>query len=150
MLPEPANRAAHWAASCHRDPRQVWREWDDALGVALLPTGRAWDAVSLPYWRMQAVAHDQQHHGLLDHAAILADLAVGRVYLFTETGTAAVWSVPGTDVLGEDQWLVASKPGDPRWQRKAGTWVQEAGTHNPLVDAARLRAALLRTAEARP
>lgn len=149
MTPEPANLAAHWAASCHPDPRQVWREWDEVHGVALLPCGRLWDAVTLPYRRMQAIAQDQDGRGLFKNAAILADLEVGRCYLFTATGTAATWAVPGTEVLGEGSWLLASRPGDRR-QYKAGTWVQEAGIRDPLVDAARLRAALLRAAEATP
>ncbi|WP_327389160.1 hypothetical protein [Streptomyces sp. NBC_01207] len=104
----------------------------------------------MPYWRMQAVAQDPQDPTLLDHAAILADLGRAACYLFTPTGTADTWDVPGTTALGEDSWLVASQPGDKNRQRAAGTWVQEAGVHDPLVNAYRLRAALLRTAEVHP
>lgn len=142
---EPANLGAHWAARCHLDPAQVWREWDDVLGVALLPAGRLWDAVAMPYQRMQAIARDLAPYGLLDESAILADLAVGRCYLFTPVGTAAVWDVPGTTALGDSWWLVASKPGGH--QRRTGTWVQEPDRRTPLTDPVVLRAALLRSAE---
>ncbi|MFE9484529.1 hypothetical protein ACFYNM_38855 [Streptomyces spororaveus] len=104
----------------------------------------------MPYWRMQALAQDPQDPTLLDHAAILADLGRAACYLFTPTGTADAWDVPGTTALGKDSWLVASQPGDKSQQRAAGTWVQEAGVHDPLVNAGRLRAALLRAAEVHP
>ncbi|MER6314434.1 hypothetical protein ABT237_11775 [Streptomyces sp. NPDC001581] len=150
-MPEPMNMAAHWAASCHPNPSEVWHEWGDALGVALLPVGRSWDAVAMPYWRMQAVAQDPQDPTLLDRAAILADLGRAACYVFTPTGTAEAWDVPGTSALGEDSWLVASQPGRRDRQRSTGTWVQEAtGVHDPLIDADRLREALLRTAEVHP
>lgn len=145
---EPANSGAHWAARCHVDPDQVWREWGDALGVALLPAGRLWDAVAVPYRQMQAVAQDLAPYGLLENAAILADLAVGRCYLFTPVGTAAGWDVPGTTALGDGWWLVASKPGGQ--QRRTGTWVQEPDWRTGLTDADVLRASLRRSAGAAP
>ncbi|MCX5199726.1 hypothetical protein OOK31_38615 [Streptomyces sp. NBC_00249] len=149
MVPEPANIAAHWAASCHARPPEVWREWEAGLAVALLPAGRSWDAVAMSYTAMQAVAQDQQDPQLLDHAAILADMKLDLCYLFVPVGAASSWDVPGTTPLGESCWLVASQPGRRR-QQSAGTWVQEATLHDPLVDADRLRAALLRTAEVHP
>ncbi|MCX5409878.1 hypothetical protein OHA37_39305 [Streptomyces sp. NBC_00335] len=143
---EPANLGAHWAARSHLHPAQVWREWDDVLGVALLPAGRLWDAVALPYRQLQAVAQDLAPYGLLEDSAILADLAVDRCYLFTPVGTAARWDVPGTTALGEGWWLVASKPGGR--QRRTGTWVQEPGWQTALTDPVLLRESLRRNAEA--
>lgn len=145
---EPANLGAHWAARCHPDPAQVWREWNDVLGMALLPAGRLWDAVALPYRRMQAVARDLAPYGLLDDSAILADLAVGRCYLFLPAGTAADWAdwdVPDTTALGDGWWLVASKPGGR--QRRTGTWVQEPDWRTALTDPVVLRESLLQSAE---
>lgn len=41
-----------WLASSHRTPEQPWHEWA-AHGVAVLPTGTAFDAVRIP----EAVVH---------------------------------------------------------------------------------------------
>ncbi|MFJ8166555.1 hypothetical protein ACIRBY_37325 [Streptomyces sp. NPDC096136] len=143
---DPANVAAHWAARSHPRPDAVWDEWDGPAGVALLPAGREWDAVALTYRRVQELAEvDPQ---LLRHAAILADLTAWRAYLFIQAGAAATWDVPGTTPLGAPCLLVASKPGER--QHPLGTWVQHPGPRNPLVDAGRLRAALLRTVEVQP
>ncbi|MGW1767177.1 hypothetical protein ACWCQL_24300 [Streptomyces sp. NPDC002073] len=140
---EAANAGAHWAASSHPDPDQVWREWDDALSVALLPAGRMWDAIAMPYSRMQAVAEDLGP--LMGAVPILADLGVGRCYIFTPPGSAEWWNVQGTTALGEASWLAASQPGGR--QSPVGTWVQPPDWNVTLLDPDTLSASLRRTTE---
>lgn len=140
---ETANRGAVWAAAAHPHPDQVWREWAHELEVALLPAGRRWDVVSMPYWRLHAVWADM---GVLTwaHTPVLADLTTGRTYVFTPAGTAGEWDEPGTTALGSGSWLAASKPGGR--QVRVGHWVQPPGVITVLMDAAGLRDALRRTA----
>ncbi|ORT54211.1 hypothetical protein [Streptomyces sp. CB03238] len=142
---EAANDGAQWVAAAHTDPEQVWREWNQPLAVALVPAGREWDAVAMPYARWQAVEWDMGS-GAWINTPVLADETTGQVYLFVPVGTAKNWSEPGTTALGEGSWLVVSKPGG-RFRRAVGAWIQPPGLMTRLTDPDQLRASLRHTAD---
>ncbi|MFE3557315.1 hypothetical protein ACFXKW_20970 [Streptomyces sp. NPDC059193] len=138
---EAANIGAQWIASAHPTPEQVWEDWD-RHSVAIVPTGTAWDAVTMPYDRWLAVSADMGPLAWA-HTPVLADMSTGRVYVVVPTGTAQTWSEPGTTALGEGSWLVMSKPGGP--QDRAGQWITPPGLLTRLATPADLSAALRRT-----
>ncbi|MFE1789129.1 hypothetical protein ACFW7J_12175 [Streptomyces sp. NPDC059525] len=140
---EPANAGAHWVAQAHEQPAHVWEEWDSNLAVALLPAGRAWDAVAMSSRRMQAVAEVLGQR--MSQVPLLTDLTVDRAYVLVPAGTAETWSEPDTTPIGVGFWLVASKPGGR--QVPVGTWVQAPGLMTQLADPDALREALNRTTE---
>ncbi|MFD6917944.1 hypothetical protein [Streptomyces virginiae] len=139
-----ANAGAHWIAGAHHTPDTVWGEWDGPLGVALVPAGRAWDAVAMPYDRLLAVMADM---GPLawKHRPVLVDLSSGRTYVLVPTGTAETWQESGTTPIGDGFWLVMSRPGGVR-ESRVGHWVNPPGLLTRLADPAELSASLRRTA----
>ncbi|HEY9370133.1 hypothetical protein [Streptomyces sp.] len=129
---------AVWIAAAHPDPDQVWEEWRSLLAVALIPAGTDWDAVSMRYRRMVAVA--ETLGPVCDNWVVLSDLRIDRVYVLVPTGTAAQWSEPGTDALSESDWLVVPEPGGTATSRAA--WIREPTATTELADPDTLLAAL--------
>ncbi|MEV8626019.1 hypothetical protein [Streptomyces sp. NPDC051079] len=137
---------AHWLADGHPDPDRVWEEWNDEHGVALLPAGVRWDAVSMPQGRMQAVVEDMGPLAV-DRCPILADLGSARAYVFVQPGTAAwtgAFAEDSVNVISEGSWLVASRPLGR--QSRAGTWLVAPSATLRLASPEDLLASLRRTA----
>ncbi|MEU0670899.1 hypothetical protein ABZ508_34250 [Streptomyces lavendulocolor] len=140
---EAANAGAHWIAYTHPVPEQVWEEWDSPVGVALVPAGRHWDAVAMPYDRLLTVIADMGP-AAWEHTPVLADMSCGRTYVFVPEGTAGAWREPGTTAIGRGSWLVMSKPGGR--QLRVGQWVNPPSLITRLTNPADLSASMRRTA----
>ncbi|MFD8146126.1 hypothetical protein [Streptomyces sp. NPDC059708] len=140
---EAANVGAHWIAGSHPVPEQVWEEWDGPMAVAIVPAGRDWDAVAMPFTRLDAVIADM---GPLAwrHCPVLLDIPSRRAYAFVPEGTAGAWSEPGTTALGRDSWLIISKPGGR--QSRVAQWRTPPDVLTRLANPVDLSASLRRTA----
>ncbi|MFF9089609.1 hypothetical protein ACF1BE_24900 [Streptomyces sp. NPDC014991] len=103
--------AVDWLASVAPDPGACRREWErNALGVALLPAGKAWDVLILPgdlgYPTLDVLTR------MLDQPGpVLADFGDSRVGFFVPPGTAARWLGTGIRTAGAGTWIVVPYPG---------------------------------------
>ncbi|OUC98119.1 hypothetical protein CA983_29585 [Streptomyces swartbergensis] len=99
-------------ASAHPSPDTVRREWSGAAKLALIPLGRAFDAVRLADCIVHravgsddsCVARDRLAQYLED-GPVIHDPGFRRYYALVPTGTAETWGTPIAECLGEGTYL---------------------------------------------
>lgn len=102
--PTGRDRIMQWLATADPDPEHAHRWWS-AQRLAVLPLGRAWDAVKVPTARGErAIAA-----GIA--GPVIADPAGGCLYFLVPPGTADVWTpVRGVEALGGACYLTVPSP----------------------------------------
>lgn len=118
-----------WLASADPDPDHAHRWWT-AQGIALVPLGRAWEAVRI----------DSAPQSLSVDGPIISDVGGAVLYVLVPVGTARTWAVPGTEVLGDTAYLTIPALG--RTEPPGPYWLQPPAVPGHLVDPEQLHEAL--------
>jgi hypothetical protein len=129
---------AEWLAQA--DPALRLDDWLSLpAGLAMLPAGRVWDAVVMPFslgWHVRrALGFD------LGGPPLMHDLGCHRLYFLVPPGTATTWDAPPTRCLGVGSWLAVPHPagvGGP-----AACWLSSPDGSGALYDPDVLRAAVV-------
>jgi hypothetical protein len=101
-----------WLASAHPSPDTIRREWSSAAKLALIPLGRAFDAVRLADGVVhRAVGSDDSCVAgdrlaqYLEDGPVIHDPGFRRYYVLVPPGTAETWRTPVAECLGEGTYL---------------------------------------------
>ncbi|MFK4147426.1 hypothetical protein [Streptomyces sp. NPDC004065] len=131
--------AVTWLASAAPDPGACRRQWErEPRGVALLPAGRVWDVLILP-WRLGLPTLDVLTRALDRLGPVLAGFGDGGMGFLVPPGTAARWLGTGIRGVGAGTWIVVPHP-----ERTSGPvrWLVPPDGTGTLTDPALLELAL--------
>ncbi|MDJ0460568.1 hypothetical protein [Streptomyces sp. H27-C3] len=133
MSTETPAAASAWLASADPDPTRA-RLWISQTSIVLLPLGRTFDAIKVP----EHPAREAMATGI--DGPVIRDPG-GRVrYFLIPPGSAAGWSTPGTERLGDTSYLTVPAPAV--MYPPGPHWVQPPDGSGTLVDPAALAALL--------
>ncbi|MBT2418372.1 hypothetical protein J7F01_41055 [Streptomyces sp. ISL-22] len=103
---------SEWLASGHALLKAARREWDGAARLAMIPLGRAFDAVRIPGAVVHAAAGSTDRSIVearlaqyLNDGPVIHDPGFCRYYALVPPGTADAWRTSAAECLGEGTYL---------------------------------------------
>jgi hypothetical protein len=101
-----------WLASAHPSPDMARREWSSPAKLALIPLGKAFEAVRLPERIVHRAVACADPHGVSDRLArclgsgpVIHDRGFRRYYALVPPGSAQAWCQPTVECLTEGTHL---------------------------------------------
>lgn len=124
----PIDVAREWLADADPEPAHAYRWWETPDGTALLPLGRAFDAVEVPPHLTEALLNSRAVDG-----PVLRAHPSGAAYILVPAGTSHSWPADALcPCLGDGHYLGVP---DPARLAPVGTyWVNPPDGSGTLAD----------------